>query len=114
MNRRVTNPLQMHWAPRLPPWAAIEHVGRRSGRTYQTPVIAALKNGTLYVAVLYGTESDWVRNLLAAGGGHVTRAGRRYTIVDPELRGSAGTPGMAGRLLGRVSDQVLVAPVTPV
>lgn len=113
VNRRFTNPIQMMWAPRLPPWAVVEHVGRRSGNRYATPVIAALVGDTLYVAVLYGTGSDWVRNLQAAGGGQLRRAGRRYELTEPELRSAAGAPGMAGRLLGRVSGHVLVATVTP-
>ncbi len=113
VNRRFTNPIQMIWAPRLPPWAVVEHAGRRSGNRYATPVIAALDGDTVYVAVLYGAGSDWVRNLQAAGGGGLRRAGRRYELTKPELRSAAGVPGLVGRLLGRVSGQVLVASVTP-
>ena len=68
-NRRVTNTVQSHWAGRLPPWAIIEHVGRRSGNTYRTPVLAATHKGRIYIAILYGEESDWVRNLMAGGRG---------------------------------------------
>lgn len=109
VNRYVTNPVQMRWAPYLPPWAVIEHTGRRSGRTYRTPVIAAIDGGVLYVAVLYGEESDWIRNLLSAGTGHARRAGRRYRLSDPELRPAEEARGLLARALGTVSGRVLRA-----
>jgi deazaflavin-dependent oxidoreductase (nitroreductase family) len=112
-NKRVTNPLQMNWAPYLPPWAVIEHVGRRSGRSYRTPVIAAIDGNTVYVAVLYGEESDWVQNILRAGGGEVRRGGRRYRLERPQLRSARHTPGFAGRMLGRVSGRVLSGDLSP-
>jgi deazaflavin-dependent oxidoreductase (nitroreductase family) len=112
-NKRYTNPLQMHWAPYLPPWAVIEHIGRRSGRTYETPVIAAVDGGTLYVAVLYGEQSDWIRNVLSTGGGHVRRAGQRFRLAEPEIRDAGRAPGFAGRMLGRVSGRVLCGELAP-
>src|ERR1700750_3389509 len=84
-NKRVTNKVQGLWAPYLPPWASIEHVGRRSGRRYSTPVVATVAGDRLYVAVLYGKESDWVRNVLAAGGGEVRRAGRMRAFDEPRV-----------------------------
>ena len=45
----------------------------------------AYKRGrTLAVVVLYGEDSDWVRNVLA-GGGQVVRMGRTYDLLDPRL-----------------------------
>ncbi len=66
-NRVVTNPIQGVYAWLLPPWAVILHRGRRSGRLYRTPVLAVRRGEHIAVRVLYGVESDWVRNLLAAG-----------------------------------------------
>ena len=37
-NRHVTNPIQRMWAGWAPSFAIIEHVGRRSGKRYRTPV----------------------------------------------------------------------------
>ncbi len=110
-NRVVTNRIQGVYAWAVPPWAVICHRGRRSGRAYRTPVIALKRGSTLAVAVLYGEDSDWVRNLLAAGGGQVVRAGRTYELQSPRLirsseRGRAPAP--AGPLF-RMADTVLVA-----
>lgn len=97
-NRVVSNPIQSRWAGRLPPWAIIEHTGRKSGATYRTPVLAATRGDCIYVAILYGEESDWVRNLLAAGGGHVIRTWRRYELVDPRIEHRATGPVLVAEL----------------
>jgi hypothetical protein len=86
-NRVVTNPVQGVYAWALPPWAVLVHRGRRSGRLYRTPVVALKRARKLRVAILYGEESDWVQNLLAAGGGQVVRGGRTYELIDPHLSG---------------------------
>lgn len=94
-NRHVTNPIQRRWAGRIPAHAIIEHVGRRSGRAYRTPVMAfRTPDGGFVFLVGYGTQSDWVRNLLAAGGGTVEHRGRRYQVSDPTL-----VPAPGGREL---------------
>jgi deazaflavin-dependent oxidoreductase (nitroreductase family) len=77
VNKRVVNPVQMLWAPRLPPWAVIVHRGRRSGTEYRTPVLAWRSGSTLYVVLFYGSRTQWVRNVRAADGGEVIRRGRR-------------------------------------
>jgi deazaflavin-dependent oxidoreductase (nitroreductase family) len=63
--------------------AKVEHVGRRSGRPYETPVIAVPVEGGLAIPLPYGQDVDWCRNLQAAGGGVVVRQGRRHTVSEP-------------------------------
>ena len=82
-NKR-TNRIQGLYAWLLPPWAVIIHRGRRSGRRYRTPLFALKRDRTLVIALLYGRESDWLRNL-RAGGGQVVRAGRTFTVGPPEV-----------------------------
>lgn len=79
-NRRVTNPIQRRWAGRLPFYAIIEHVGRRSGRVYRTPVLCFRAPGGFVFLVGYGVTSDWVLNLLTADGGTVVHLGRRHRV----------------------------------
>ena len=108
-NRIVTNPIQGVYAWALPPWTVVVHRGRRTGRLYRTPVVAFRHGRTLAMAVLYGSESDWVRNLLA-GGGQVVRAGRTYELREARLVARDGfreLPAPA-RLMGRLSGLVLV------
>jgi deazaflavin-dependent oxidoreductase (nitroreductase family) len=73
----------------LPPFAIIRHAGRRTGREFATPVLAFRTADGLVVGVLYGTASDWVRNLRVAGGAQVKRRGtvrhyRQPRLVDRE------------------------------
>jgi deazaflavin-dependent oxidoreductase (nitroreductase family) len=83
-NTRFTNPVQGVYAWLVPPWSVVLHRGRRSGRGYRTPLVAFRRGRTLVIALLYGEESDWLRNLLA-GGGRVVRAGRTFVVAPPEV-----------------------------
>jgi deazaflavin-dependent oxidoreductase (nitroreductase family) len=110
-NRTVTNPIQGAFAWRLAPWAVICHRGRRSGRLYRTPVVAFRRHGSLAVVVMYGEESDWVRNVLVAGGAEVVRGGRTFPwqavrLVDP-VDGDAGLSILA-RTIGRITGRLVV------
>src|SRR5436309_11147108 len=90
-NKLINNRLQGVYAWILPPWAVILHRGRRSGRAYRTPLLAFKRDRTLVIALLYGEESDWLRNL-RAGGGEVVRGGRTYELVsEPRVLDTAAT-----------------------
>jgi deazaflavin-dependent oxidoreductase (nitroreductase family) len=113
-NRRFNNPVQLTYAWLLPPWVVICHRGRRSGRRYRTPVNAYKHGRTLAVVILYGEDSDWVKNVLA-GGGDVVRAGRTYELLSARVAdpASAGEVSPAARALGRISGKLLVAELGP-
>jgi len=67
-NKRVTNRVTTRFAGWMPGFAILTDVGRRSGQTYRTPV-NVLRDGVRYVfALTYGSDVDWVRNVLAARG----------------------------------------------
>ncbi len=112
-NRAVNNPLQSQYAWLLPPWVVICHRGRRSGHLYRTPVNAYRQGDILAVVILYGEESDWVRNVLA-GGGQVVRAGRTHDLLDPRIVDPLTEPvPRAARPLGRLTGKVLLARLGP-
>lgn len=90
-NRLVTNRLMRPAAPWIAPLALLEHVGRRSGHTFRTPVFAFRSPRGWVIALTYGPEVDWLRNVLAAGGARLHARGRSYALRDPErLHGAAG------------------------
>jgi deazaflavin-dependent oxidoreductase (nitroreductase family) len=84
-NLVVTNRVTGPFAGRLPGFAVIEHVGRRSGSVRHTPVNLFRAGDRFVVALTYGRDSQWVRNVLAAGGCVALTRGRRVQLVDPEV-----------------------------
>ena len=65
--------------------SVVRHVGRRSGRTYETPVIAARHDGHFLIALPYGKRTDWLKNVLAAGSATIVADGRSYEVDRPEV-----------------------------
>jgi deazaflavin-dependent oxidoreductase (nitroreductase family) len=84
---RLLNPLAMPLMRRLPPFAVLHHRGRRTGRSYETPVEACHTPDGWVVGLAYDRNAPFALNLLAAGGGEMTRAGRRYRITQPRRVG---------------------------
>ena len=84
-NRSVTNPILGRVTGHLPGFANVTHVGRRSGRRYTNPVNFFHAGDRYVIALTYGADSQWVRNVLAAGGCEIETRGRWMRLVDPEL-----------------------------
>ncbi|HZB42469.1 MAG TPA: gluconokinase, GntK/IdnK-type [Ilumatobacter sp.] len=84
-NAQVTNHVTRRFAGRLPGFAIVTHVGRRSGRTYQTPV-NMFRDGERYVfALTYGANSQWVENVTAAGECEVRTQGNTVRLHEPRI-----------------------------
>jgi deazaflavin-dependent oxidoreductase (nitroreductase family) len=66
------------------PVALIYHVGRRSGKAYETPVFALPIDGGFILALTYGPNVDWYRNVLAAGQCKLRWHGKEYAINQIE------------------------------
>ncbi len=82
----ILNPLTVKIAgAKYSPFALIRHVGRRSGKPYQTPLIIQRTAGGFIFALTYGPDVDWYRNIVAANGGTVRWHGSEYQLQAPEL-----------------------------
>ncbi len=82
---RLFNPISRRVAGRLPLFGILSYVGRKSGRLYHTP-LNVFKRGDGYVfALTYGSEVDWVKNVLAAGEADLRTRGRDVHLVEPQL-----------------------------
>src|ERR1700722_4288185 len=66
-NLAVTNRITSRFAARLPGFGILTHVGRRSGKVYRTPVNVFRAQEGFLIALTYGRESEWVKNVIAAG-----------------------------------------------
>ena len=65
--------------------AVVRHVGRRSGRTYQTPVIAVHHDDSFLIALPYGERTDWLKNVLDKGSAAIVTNGHTYEVDQPEV-----------------------------
>jgi deazaflavin-dependent oxidoreductase (nitroreductase family) len=78
------------FARRVPPWAVVHNVGRKSGRPYRTPVVAfagrGADGGALTGSPLpFGPDVDWCRNIRAAGSYTLTHRNRDYFVDELRL-----------------------------
>jgi deazaflavin-dependent oxidoreductase (nitroreductase family) len=85
LNRSVTNPALRPVAGRLPYFGVVLHRGRTTGRVYRTPVTAFPHGDSFVIALTYGREVDWVKNVIAAGECRLIHRGRTVDLVDPRL-----------------------------
>jgi deazaflavin-dependent oxidoreductase (nitroreductase family) len=67
-----------------PLFAVVLHRGRRSGREHATPVAARRTADGFVIALAFGAQVDWYRNLRAAGGGRIRWRGRDYPVGAPD------------------------------
>ena len=67
------------------PFSLIRHVGRKSGRTYETPVILAKAPEGFIAELTYGEAVNWYRNVVAAGGCVVVHHRVEYRVnhIEP-------------------------------
>jgi deazaflavin-dependent oxidoreductase (nitroreductase family) len=94
LNRSFTNPRVMRTAGTdATQTSVIHHVGRKSGRTYETPVDTIAATTGFLIALPYGTRADWVRNVLAAGSATVTTRGERVDVDRPTIVATADVAG---------------------
>ena len=84
INKRVFNPLELSRGER----PVITHVGRTSGRTFRTPLDAHPVDGGYLFILVYGSRSDWVQNVLAAGHARLTVDGEDVELTAPRIVGA--------------------------
>ena len=84
-NRVVTNPRVLRSAGSPGASAVIRHVGRISGRSYETPVGPIAVGDDFVIALPYGPGADWVRNVVASGSATLVHEGRTVPVHQPEL-----------------------------
>jgi deazaflavin-dependent oxidoreductase (nitroreductase family) len=82
---RYVNPVTRPLARRLPSFAVLTHHGRKSGRSYRTPVNVFRRGDRYYFYLTYGSDVEWVKNVLATGSCAIETRGRIVELVEPEL-----------------------------
>jgi deazaflavin-dependent oxidoreductase (nitroreductase family) len=83
---QVTRPIALRSAGKVGSnTSVVRHVGRRSGRIYDTPVVAAENGDGFFIALPYGERTDWLRNVLARGNAEIVSEGRTFPVDRPEV-----------------------------
>ena len=86
MSKAVFNKSQMRTAGTPGAYAGIvRHVGRVSGRAYETPVSPVPTDDGFAIALVYGNRTSWLRNVLASGGATLVTEGETWDVDRPEL-----------------------------
>ena len=101
VGNRIAGPMMAH----MPGFGVLYHRGRKSGREYQTPVKLFRHDGDYVITLPYGAGTDWVKNVLAAGGGDLAVGRRRVHVVKPTLfsdDGSVAIPKVLRMVLARM------------
>jgi deazaflavin-dependent oxidoreductase (nitroreductase family) len=84
INRNILNPIVLRIAGPLA-ISVVQHIGRRTGRSYQTPVFAEQTSDGFIVGLIYGADTDWCRNVLAARGAVLVYHGHELRLVNPSV-----------------------------
>jgi hypothetical protein len=84
-NKYVTNRFFLLFAGWIPPFAIVNHKGRKSGRSYRTPILAFRTETGFIFALTYGRNVDWVKNLIASDIGSLEFKGNRIPIYGMRL-----------------------------
>jgi deazaflavin-dependent oxidoreductase (nitroreductase family) len=88
---KYMNPVARRVARYLPTFAVVKHCGRKSGRPYET-VVNAYRKGSVLAVLLGHGNTDWVKNVLAAGEADLQLQGRDVHIINPRVL-PAGSDG---------------------
>ena len=84
-NKTSLNRVTKYIAPWAPGWAVVIHRGRKSGRTFRTPLWAFRRHNGFVIALTYGPGTDWVKNVLAEGGCELETRRHRYQLGAPTV-----------------------------
>ena len=87
---RLVNPVVLRIAGRrhMPVVGIVHHRGRKTGRSYATPLgIRPAAAGGFVMPLTFGEAAGWYRNIAAAGGCVITWRGHDHTVASPVIVG---------------------------
>jgi deazaflavin-dependent oxidoreductase (nitroreductase family) len=82
---RYVDPIALPIARRLPGFGVVICPGRKTGRVYHTPINVFRRSDTYLFFLTYGSDAQWVKNILAAGSCSLETRGRVVQLTQPEL-----------------------------
>jgi deazaflavin-dependent oxidoreductase (nitroreductase family) len=109
---RYLNPVIRPLATRLPNFGVVTYPGRKTGNVYHTPINVFRQGDTYLFLLTYGSDAQWVKNVIAAGAcsletrGRVVQLIEPQLITDPELRPAPRLVRFVERRIARVTEYV--------
>jgi deazaflavin-dependent oxidoreductase (nitroreductase family) len=88
INIAFTNRITGLFAGWLPGFGILTHVGRKSGKVHRTPVNVFRAASGFIIALTYSSQSEWVKNVLAAGGCELKTRGKQYQLSATKIVGA--------------------------
>ncbi|MFZ0953165.1 MAG: nitroreductase family deazaflavin-dependent oxidoreductase [Candidatus Sulfotelmatobacter sp.] len=85
INIAFTNRITGLFAGWLPGFGILTHVGRKSGKVYRTPINVFRASNGFIIALTYSSQSEWVKNVLAAGGCELKTRRKKYQLSAPQV-----------------------------
>ncbi len=83
---RTLKPLALRSAGTPGAYASVvRHVGRTTGVPYETPVGTVVTDDGFVIALPYGRNTDWLKNVLANGSATIVADGNTYRVDQPEI-----------------------------
>src|ERR1700739_682369 len=85
INIAFTNRITGLFAGWLPGFGILTHVGRKSGKVYRAPINVFRASNGFIIPLTYSGESEWVKNVLAAGKCELKARGNKYQLSAPKV-----------------------------
>src|ERR1700739_403918 len=85
INIAFTNQITGLFAGWFPGFGILNHVGRKSGKVYRTPINVFRSSKGFIIALTYSSQSEWVKNVLVAGGCELKTRGKKYQLSSPNV-----------------------------
>lgn len=102
LTKHVFNPITLKRAGQTDyQYAALHHIGRKSGRAYTTPVAAEPIVDGFVITLPYGADTNWCRNVLAAGEATLDVRGETTRVINPSVVDPATIQDQVGLALVR-------------
>ena len=85
--------------------SVVRHVGRKTGRPFETPVKAVATDDGFVIALPYGRNTDWLKNVLASGSATILRRRERVprSIGRRSFRSPSPSPSSRPRTNGPIA-----------
>jgi deazaflavin-dependent oxidoreductase (nitroreductase family) len=93
----------------FPAWAVVHHRGRVSGRNLTVPVAVVATPDGFVINLPWGASTNWVRNVLAAGGCVLRWKGSDHRVHHPRIIDAAAARPYYPRLVWAIVRKLFPA-----